>query len=408
VEEGVRSRRLLLAAALTLAAGFPLAAEDRPFETNASAEALAREAKAFGLKFPTESGERPAGDAEEAEARARAGLGNWLDDQLRTADDAIGKPPASTLEYLDRRRDALERIVGILERESPEWKRPSKRILGQSSPPEILSSILLHRILVAAALIEERKGRSVEAGRLLEASWSLSQGLRRQGTLISQLVDLGGEKLRVGALRKLRDPSVAWMSRLGGVDPWRRMLDAVAAEGTYSNAMDLTDSPNAFRDALHRAWTATAESLRRRSPCELHSMTAEEIWKPAAEELEGHGGEEGRAELEVIRDNFFPNVTNGIRRSARHLVDRELTLRILELRLEKAGSRDGVWPEKPPTLVSSVCRGESYVYQRLGGGMEIEFPVAVDDPTSGLVLPLKFRTAESSEDRPPRPVEEQP
>jgi hypothetical protein len=38
------------------------------------------------------------------------------------------------------------------------------------------------------------------------------------------------------------------------------MLDAVAAEGTYVSVMDLTESPNAFRDVWHRACAAVRKA----------------------------------------------------------------------------------------------------------------------------------------------------
>ena len=404
------SRRLLvLVGALPLAAGPCFAAAARPLQTNASANALAHEATAFGLRFPTETppSERPPGDEQDA-AHSHGQMGAWLDQELRRTDDAIGKPPLSAVAYLEMRRDALERIVGVLEKGPPEWRRPSKRIVEGPSPPEILSSVRLHRILVAAALMEESVGHSLEASRLLEASWSLSHGLREQGTLLAQLAELGGEKLRVGVLRKVREPAVVWMNRLAGKDAWRRMLDAVAAEGTYVSVMDLTESPNAFRDVWHRACAAVAEGLNRTSTCEIQALNAERIWKPALDALEGHGGEEGRTTAELIRDNFFPIVTNALRRSARQLVDRELTLRILQLRLERAGSRDRKWPEKPPRLLSDVCPGVSYSYRSVGGAIEIAFPEAVEDPSGGVVLPLTFRISASSESRTLPPGGERP
>ncbi len=402
-------RLLILVGVLPLVVGPCFAADPRPLQTNASANALANEAMAFGLRFPTETppSERSPGDEQDA-ANLRGQMGAWLDRELRRTEDAIGEPPLSALAYLETRRDALERIVGVLEKGPPEWRRPSKRILDGPSPPEILSSIRLHRILVAAALIEESNGHPLEASRLLEASWSLSHGLKEQGTLIAQLAELGGEKVRVGALRKVREPAVVWMNRLAGKDAWRRMLDAVAAEGTYTSAMDLTDSPNTFRNIWHRACAAVAEGLNRRSPCEIQALDAERIWKPALDELEGHGGEEGRTTAELIRDNFYPIVMNALKRTARQLVDRELTLRILQLRLQRAGSRDREWPEKAPSPVSDVCPGESYLYRRSGRGIEISFPTDVEDPSSGLVLPLIFRTAGSGDGPTPRPVGEQP
>ena len=95
----------------------------------------------------------------------------------------------------------------------------------------------------------------------------------------------------------------------------------------------------------------------------------------------------------------LPNRTAAIRRAGRLLVDRELTARVLELRQEKAASRDGRWPEKFSDLDSRVCPGSSYEYQTRGAAMAIRFKGSIDDGGSPpLVLPLSYEV------RAPRPT----
>lgn len=96
-----------------------------------------------------------------------------------------------------------------------------------------------------------------------------------------------------------------------------------------------------------------------------------------------------------------------IRRAGRLLVDRELTARILEIRQEKAASREARFPGKFSDLESRVCPGSSYEYQSRGGAMAIRFTGPIDDGGGPpLVLPLSFeiRTPRSS----PRPTKPRP
>ena len=128
-------------------------------------------------------------------------------------------------------------------------------------------------------------------------------------------------------------------------------------------------------------------------PCELSKLSEKEAWRPMEEELRKSTplGEDPEQMAEVFRETSMPNLTQALRRAARLLVDRELTLRILELRMERAASRYGRWPERLLDSESRVCPGVSYEYRRRGGAMEIRFGGSMDDPSPGLVLPLAYR-----------------
>ena len=80
-------------------------------------------------------------------------------------------------------------------------------------------------------------------------------------------------------------------------------------------------------------------------------------------------------------------------------MDRELTAKVLELKQEKAASREGSWPAKFYDGDSRVCPGAAYEYQTRGGGMAIRFKGTIDDPSAAaLALPLSFEV------RAPRPT----
>jgi hypothetical protein len=331
---------------------------------NAAAEELESLILALGLDAHRgdPSAEHPS--REDLEAYQRAGLGSWLDAQLRTADDSIASVPASIRSFLEKRQPTLWRVVGLLERDVPRWESDPRAVPRDLSGALLAAS--LAKILLAAALVEEHAGHHAQAGDLLEATWSLSRSFSEPPDLTSQLIAVAMGKLQAGALRKMSEPPVQWLDRMSGVEPWRGMLDALDAEPHLS-------------EAYVRAWRAVTDRLRKLSPCEVSRLSSEEIWEPAQEELKRSKGAEDNASQEIILAIATPNLTGAIRRAGRLLVDRELTSKILEIRQEKVASREGRWPEKFSNLDSRVCPGSSYEYQTRGAAMAVRFKGPIDD-----------------------------
>ncbi len=362
---------------------------------NAAAEELESLVLSLGLdahpKDP--SAEHPS--REDREAYQRAGFGSWLDARLKTADDSITPVPASLQSFLEKRQPTVGRVAGLLERDVPQWDSEPRANPGERPT---LALAQLARILTASALVEERAGRHAQAADLLEATWSLSRSLSVQPDLMSQLIAVGLGKLQAGALRKMSEPPVQWLDRMSGVEPWRGMLDAVEAEHAPS-ARAGDAALDESRRAYARAWSAAIDRLRQLSPCEVSKLSSEEIWKPAEEEITRSIEAGGDPSLQTLLTIAVPNITGAIRRAGRLLVDRELTARVLEVRQEKAASRDGRWPEKFLDLDSRVCPGFFYEYQTRGAAMAIRFKGPIDDGGSPpLVLPLSFEV------RGPRPT----
>ena len=193
---------------------------------NAAAEELESLVLALGLDAHRmdSSAEHPS--REDLEAYQRAGLGSWLDAQLKTADDSIASVPASIQSFLEKRQPTLWRVVGLLERDVPHWDSDPRANPGERPT---LALAQLARILTAAALVEERAGHHAQAGDLLEATWSLSRSFSGKPDLLSQLMAVAVGKLQAGALRKMSEPPVQWLDRMSGVEPWRGMLDVVEA-----------------------------------------------------------------------------------------------------------------------------------------------------------------------------------
>lgn len=390
---------LLLAAVANAQLPSPAATPERrlvPSRKNAAAEDLESLVLALGLDPRREESSAEHPSKEDVDAYQGAGFGSWLDTQLKSADDSISSVPANIQSYLEKRQQTVWRVTALLERDVPQWDSDPR------ADPRDLSglrlAIPLNRILLADTLVEEHAGNHSGAGNLLEASWSLFRSFSRQPDLTSQLMAVAFVKLQTGALRKMSDPSVAWLDRVSGDEPWRRMLDAV--EALPLSSVREGDAPmERIRGAQARAWRAVTDRLREHSPCEVSKLSSEEIWRPALEEIERliAGGVD--PSLKIFSNIAVPNITGAIRRAGRLLVDRELTAKILELRQEKAASREGRWPEKLLDGDSRVCPGAAYEYQTRGAAMAIRFKGAIDDPAApALELPLSFEV------RAPRPT----
>ncbi len=389
---------MAIAAALILLASVPLGPE--PAKPNASAARVAALSVPLGIDFDEKNPKSPHPDPGDVAALSGAGFGAWLDAQIQNDTDEIGDPPPAIQEFLGDRREALWGVISTLEKDDPDW---GALIDGDGINPRLLPTIRLERMLLATALVEERGGNRIDSGRALEASWSLERGLSSDSTVISQLISSATEKLRAGALRKMKEPTLQWQARLSGDGPWKGMLDAIAREGRYRNTLNGVEG-EMFEQVAVKAYTAITDALRKDGPCVLATMSDEDIWRPAAQALSAETSAEKRQIRDMYESIALPGLANQLRRAARIEVDRELTLKILRLRLEKEGSKDGQWPVKLIDATSAVCSTASYGYQSADGGVELRFEGSIDVPNMGAVLPLSFHSGKSKATRTPTPT----
>jgi hypothetical protein len=289
--------------------------------TNSTADVVVARSLELGIDFaPPEPGKSRASEAE-LKARAKAALGSWLDAQIKIADDSIGEPPAALREYLDERRESVWAIIAALEKSPPEWAAKS----WEEEIPRLLPWIHLHKVLLATALSEERAGRVIEAERALEASWSLSRGFPGANVLITRMMSVAAERWQAGVLRKFREPPLPWVGRLASDEPWRKLADALEAEGKASASQVAAPEPDPsqklLKDSMHRLWTkatdAMAENLLKTSPCDREALTGEAIWRPAASVFALDSSETARGLEPIYRETIEGNVSSMIRRTAR-------------------------------------------------------------------------------------------
>lgn len=342
----------------------------------------------IGFKQGNKQAEHPS--SESVQALNRSGAGAWVDAVIQGQSDEISEPPAALREFVRDRREIVWSVIAALEKDQPDWGKGSdlQTVIGAVGLP----LMRLERLLLAVALVEEYDGNAIDASRALEASWSLGSSLPSGRLLITQLVAIGVQRMQVGAVRKMQAPPLQWLGRLGSDGPWPRMLDAVTQEGRFRPPAPADGSRDASSEVAVKALSAIADALAKVSPCDLASMSDDEIWRPAAAALAAETDEVKRAFRDFYAQHMVESVASAIRRAARLEVDRELTLRVLQLRLEKDTSRDGRWPEKLLDATSAVCPAATYTYNWTIGGVELRFEGSVDVPKMGPVLPLAFRS----------------
>jgi len=404
MEKGVGLRVLLsplLAIALTSPSG--LAQENAskllkdfekrfpPTKKNSAAEEVERLSIALGIDWaPRSKGRHP---SEEDSARYNAaGFNTWLDAQVTTPDESIAAAPPQMIAFLEERQAALWQLTRRLERDTPSWNYDSRTF---SSPrADLLPTLKVQRLLLSAALCEERSARHVEAGRLLEAAWSLQQFLGGRPDLPSQMFAIAMEKSLVGALRKISEPSSGWLHRVSSARPWKALIDSYANEPLVVRAGGADEGDTVLFDPLVRGWRSIAEKLRRRGPCRAARLSADEFWKPIDDELR-RAAKRGKGDRSMVSkaSESISSVTyfQTLRRGARLAVDRELTARILALRQTRAADPEGRWPVRLLGARSRVCPEALYEYQTRDEQMMVRFKgdVTAPDPPA-LVLSLSF------------------
>ncbi len=356
---------------------------------NASAEAVAEGSRLLGIDFRQAKDAEGGPSREASQALSRAGAGTWLDAQIEDESAEIGEPPAALREYLELNRDALWTVVAVVERGEPDW---GSELFGEDGHLQLpfLPVLRLERILVAAALVEEREGRSIEAGRALDAAWTLGRSVSSPGTLMNLLITIGAERMQVGALRKFRAPPLQWLGRLSSDGPWKRMPDALREEAKLRRRSSEDSVNDDFSEVWRKASSAVAGSLEKRSACDPSLGSDKEIWQPATKALAAETNASKRAIRDFYEANMGETVGNAVRRAARLEVDREMTLKVLQLRLDKESSRDGAWPEKMSDTTSAACPEASYSYESTAE-TTLRFLGSVEAPKGSLPLALRAR-----------------
>jgi hypothetical protein len=363
-----------------------------PGPRNAAADAVVEGSRLLGIDFRQGKAGARAPSAEAAQALRGATVGAWLDSQIDDESAEIGEPAAALREYLEQNRDTLSTIVSSLEKEKPDW---GSDFLGEDGTLQVpfLPVLRLERVLVAAALVEEKEGRTIEAGRVLDAAWVLARSVSLPTNLLTLSISIAAERMQVGALRKMRAPPLQWLDRLSSDGPWTRMPDALRVDQKL-RPRSSDELGRVSSEVAAKAFSAVADALAKLSPCDPTLGSDREIWKPATDALAAETNATKRAIRDVYDANMGETIAVAVRRSARLEVDREMTLRVLQLRLEKEASRDGGWPAKLSDATSAACPEASYAYESTSEGVALHFVGSVEAPKG--FLPLAFRASQGA------------
>lgn len=379
---------LLLASFLGDKSDGPLAS--RTIAGNATASVLVDRGAAVGLDFRVREARsvQPADPSADRRALGQAAPRAWLEAQIQVPDESIAEPPQVLRDYFESRRDAIWAIVAALEKQPPEWIEPKDP--GALPFPYLLPSSDLQKVLLALSLIEERDGHAIEAGRALEASWSLARPLV-EGKLFVYSISV--QDWQAAVLRKLKEPPLVWLGRMGGDDPWRRLLENIGNESEWrSDDSGSLPASDPFSELTRRAPDAIAEGLGKLPPCDAAALDEDELWRFADREIPTSSAPYAAEVRRMYKERYLPLTLGMVRRVARLSVDRELTLQILQLKLDRSARPDRRWPERLVNSASTVCPTASYGYRAGTGGMEIRFEGPVAEPQGGTVLPLSFRS----------------
>jgi hypothetical protein len=106
--------------------------------------------------------------------------------------------------------------------------------------------------------------------------------------------------------------------------------------------------------------SALDEQLERHSPCQLAEATDEEIDESVKEAVAMGSSAEVREGGSILVSILVPNQLSAARRAARTEIDREMTLKVLQLRFEKDASPNGRWPDRLLDSTSAACPAVEY------------------------------------------------
>ena len=363
---------------LTLAA-FP------SHEDNEKAVRLIELARTVGIDLARHKSQQPSGESDDKRASSRA-ISHYDEAELTRPGGIVEPPPEAVRAFLEARDREIGDVVSFLSTsEPPAWKVDA--LLGYEAPiPNLLGQLRLQRLLVAQALNRAQLGRENEAEQVFQASWNLNASLRDRPDVISQLIAIAIARMQAGLARRLPLDPAPWHERLVDHDYRASVLRALEVESIVGVRLLPTGS-----SLWDRASRADFLDLRRTFLVGLRdSAVADgEIAISSERYLPDSQPRSPGAIVEMIP---LPNLAGAIRRADRLIIDMELTERILEARMLRAGL--GHWPTEIPGLETSRMPGEHWTYfVGNDGRMTIYFSRELNwEGQHGWMLPLRYES----------------
>jgi hypothetical protein len=344
--------------------------------TNSQALRLEELAARFGLdlvpRWRKVDGGRAGGAAHTAPfSNVKQAAKDYVNGQLRSADDHIAEPPRALATFLSEQSRPLSALrQALISDGAPQWETAFAK--GFEAPlPNMLGILDLQFLLVADALTHARAGENTVAAECLEASWQLSAGLWRRPDLLSKLVAAASATMQAGAARRMPLPEV-WAARFETLDPLASVLDAFVGEAWAIRDALTTRSLREIKDAfaglprwvpINRPWLMLSASshneamlrlvsyLAERPLCTVDFVSPSPVFAP-------HFPVWDIVDRAAWPSNHLQLVGA---RVLRLQLDLELSARVLRLRAVRRAS--GRWPSELAGAVTRACPSMTWTYR---------------------------------------------
>ena len=372
-------------------------------ESNETAARVEEFSAALGIDMAPERVEghtRPTDQAEKAYRGTRLAVGNFLDEQFESGGPSPEPPPAAVVGFLREHAATLAGLKEVLDDgDSPRWQLQLEK--PYSMPlPNLRGHVDLQRLLMADALIRDAAADFSGALAALEASWQLNAALRDEPVLVSQGIALGVARTQLGTLRHIEQLPPRWRERILEHDYRQSTLTSLRYEGWIW--MTLFDQASyAIADApwsglilrVARPYVgycaADVSDSWRRLLIRFSELTS--ICDSAPEDV-GVGPELDVPSWNLVGGQLLPGLGDVAQRLARYELDREMTVKLLEIRAARAALGSS-WPVSLPGIEeSTVCPGDHWIYAVTPqGGMSLTLSRPVDwGELSGATLSTRY------------------
>lgn len=255
--------------------------------------------------------------------------------------------------------------------------------------PGFLSFASLQQFLALDSLDKIRSGQIQEVLDNLELSWRIRESIRKQPTLIAQLVSLIIDSYLMGLFRKLDYVPPEWQGRINQLlnqdyynsflisnemEVWARYNSLSNLSIYFSNLSiylkivnnddnDDNQSQNIFAQFIylfHKPYgTFSAIDLFRKRHLFFQSIPNKNFCDFDPEKFKKQY-EQPLASWNLIKGEESL-LTNRWPILFRRLIDWELTLKIIQVK--EIAAKQGKWPEKVPGLETSICEDRQWIYK---------------------------------------------
>ncbi len=244
-------------------------------------------------------------------------------------------------------KNDLQKVKEILKKESPKWGFDYKNL--ENGQPFYAKFIGLQRLLASESLFFLSQGKDEEAKENLDSMLIMAQSLNKNRSIVDSIVYNFSIREICGVLRFLKSPPQDYVERLSSIDVIKSMkegyindkivLKKEIEEGSYSLYGSYFQKVKAFlikpyarlcMASYDIGYLNFLNQLERENPCELYekNLTMEMLSE--------------FPKWNIIAKIALPNMQDAWIRGNRVSLEKDLTLIILKLRLEKA--KTGKYP----------------------------------------------------------------